>query len=210
MLHRPLPNPTKLPVYRQYDINRDSYIMFDEIEKQAILKVKTAIVTHLQDRLRDLPVTLQNIIVVNGILTGGASASLFHGDTPNDFDIFLETDHAIKVFKGETMDNVNCLSLVADANPKYFETLVAGKMVTGNAITFKNGLQVIMMDKVNARETFDFIHCQPYYRLMDQKYHISKDQFESIKYRKLVKNTHPNAKSVTERRLKKFNDRGWV
>lgn len=209
MLHRPLPNPTKLPV-RQYDINRDSYIMFNEIEKQAILKVKAAIETHLQDRLRDLPSTLQNIIVVNGILTGGASASLFHGDTPNDFDIFLETDHAIKVFKGETMDNVNCLSLVADANPKYFETLVAGKMVTGNAITFKNGLQVIMIDKVNARETFDFIHCQPYYRLMDQKYHISKDQYDSIVHRKLVKNTHPNAKSVTERRLKKFNDRGWV
>lgn len=206
-----LPNPTKLPVHWQYDINRGvRREVFTENEKLNIQKVKSEIELYLNDRLRDLPVALSNIIVVNGILTGGVSASLFHGDMPNDFDIFLETDEAIKEFKNGVMGDTRTLSLVADLNPKYFETLVAGKMVTGNAITFKNGLQVIMMDKSNARETFDFIHCQPYYRLFDKKYFISKDQFNSIVNKNLVKNTHPNAKSVTERRLKKYNDRGWL
>ena len=40
------------------------------------------------------PIELINIIR-NGILTGGASASLFHGTRPNDWDVYLTDQNDI-------------------------------------------------------------------------------------------------------------------
>jgi len=199
MKHRMLDNPTKI-----------DYV-FSDGEIRDIEALKIQIEMGLQPRLVTLPVKLQSIIMSNGILTGGMSSSYLHGNTPNDFDIFLNTREAIDEFTMELKFNGLIDELVSDVNPRYMcETLVHGKLITPNAITFKNGIQVICMNTSDARETFDFIHCQPYYKLKEYKYYISKEQYTALKTKTLVSNKSPKATPVTKKRLDKFIARGWT
>jgi hypothetical protein len=143
----------------------------------------------------------------NSILTGGASASLFHGDTPKDWDFYLtnqaDIDEINKVIK-----ETEVLQAIQDINPKYgVDTIVEGKLVTPRAITFKNGVQIITMSRADARDTFDFIHCMPYYDIQTKTYHISRRQFVSIKSKTLMHN--PKSPQPATYRRQKFLNRGW-
>ena len=53
-------------------------------------------------------------IVKNGILTGGASASLFHNETPNDWDIYLTKQTDIDAFIDLTKKSDEILKDVED------------------------------------------------------------------------------------------------
>ncbi len=143
----------------------------------------------------------------NSIVTGGASASLFHGDAPKDWDFYLtnqaDIDEINKVIKEKEV-----LEVIEDINPKYgVDTIVEGKLVTPRAITFKNGVQIITMSRADARDTFDFIHCMPYYDIQNRTYHISRRQFISIKTRTLMHN--PKSPQPAVYRRQKFINRGW-
>ena len=182
---------------------------FNNKERDNIIHVKHRIQNMLHDKMIGMNARLQLIIKFYGILTGGASASLFHGTEPKDLDIFLKHDAARDEFthmlKDETIH-----SQIADIDPKYgLETLVNGKMVTSNATTFKNGIQIIMIDTVNARERFDFVHTMPWYDCDSKLYHISREQYDSIINKKLVVNPNANPNTPTKKRISKFLDRGW-
>jgi hypothetical protein len=87
------------------------------------------------------------------------------------------------------------------------EVKVRGKVVTANAVTFKNGLQVITHTCKAHREAFDFIHCMPYFDMKTQQLFISRRQYDAIKNKKLIKNAEfPHAKG---HRTEKFLERGW-
>lgn len=183
--------------------------LFTEIEREAIEMVKTAIKTRLRTLMKELPSDYAQLFR-NGILTGGAISSLFHNEEPNDWDIYLETFRVSTQFLERTMKNVNNIEdCIADINPNYnVTTLMDGKVVTENAITFKNGLQVITRSDRTARDTFDFLHCMPYFEFGSGNLFISRAQFDAIKQRKLVQNPkftdQPNV-----RRLQKLIARGW-
>jgi hypothetical protein len=183
-------------------LTKDELFTVNELLEIDAVKVK------IQEFLRSVKIP-QSLIkpIRNGIITGGASASLFHGDTPKDWDIYLtnqtDIDEINKVIK-----ETEVLEVIADINPKYgVDTIVEGKLVTPRAITFKNGIQVITMARADARETFDFVHCMPYYDIMQTKYHISRRQYDSIKTKQLMHN--PKSSQPAVYRRQKFINRGW-
>jgi hypothetical protein len=89
------------------------------------------------------------------------------------------------------------------------DTEIEGKLITAHATTFDNDIQVITMATSEFRDTFDFIHCMPWYDIKTGKLHISPAQYEAIKNKKLVLN--PKAKKKpTARRVEKYVERGWL
>ena len=181
----------------------------DDFFNQNQLTEITAVKGLIQDFLRSVKMPVELIqILKNGILTGGASASLFHGDSPKDWDIYLTGQSDIDSLNKLVTENETILAMIEDINPKYgVDTLVDGKLITPRAITFKNRIQVITMARADARETFDFVHCMPYYNIKETTYHISRRQYESIKKKELIHN--PKSPQPATYRRQKFLNRGW-
>ncbi len=183
--------------------------VFNEIERGEIEAVKIAVKTHLRIMMSELPSSYPQMFK-NGILAGGAIASLFHGEEPNDWDIYLETHSLSNQFLDRVMKGLDGIEdVIADINPNYnVTTLLDGKIVTERAVTFRNKLQVIVMTDRTSRETFDFLHCMPYFEFGSGNFYISRAQYDAIKQRKLVQN--PKFKDQPNvRRLQKLIAQGW-
>jgi len=181
--------------------------IFDNDEVEDIKRAKSNLLSYFEPRFKELPDALQALLK-SGILTGGISASVFWHEIPNDYDIYLTKDVDIAVFKAMIKQD-EVMNLIKDLDPKYnLAVEVDGKLVTANAVTFKNNVQVITCQVADARKQFDFLHCMPYLTLADWKYHISKDQYTSIKNKVLKIN--PTASKVDEHRKAKFIERGWI
>lgn len=186
-----------------------SSVVFTEIERGEIEAVKIAIKTRLRTMMAELPAPYTRMFK-NGILTGGAIASLFRGEEPNDWDIYLETHSLSNQFLDRVMKGLDGIEdVIADINPNYnVTTLLDGKVVTERAVTFRNKLQVIVMSDRTSRETFDFLHCMPYFEFGSGNFYISRAQYDAIKQRKLVQNPKYNDQPNL-RRLQKLIGQGW-
>lgn len=181
----------------------------DELFSQTELNEIEVVKTKIEEFLRSVKIPTELIKLIKpGILTGGMSASLFHGDAPKDWDIYLTDQNDIDSLNKIVTETESVLNNIEDINPKYgVDTLVEGKLITPRAITFKNGIQIITMSRADARETFDFVHCMPYYSIKEKTYHISRRQYESIKAKKLIHN--PKSPQPVTYRREKFLNRGW-
>lgn len=179
--------------------------VFTQIEMMEIERVKEEI----REKLKSFkfPTDISKLLR-KSVLTGGVSASLFHGQVPKDWDIYLTDDADIKTFEGLVPV---LLDMIEDIDEKYgganLATLQQGKLVTARAVTFKNRVQIITMHNADARKQFDYIHAMPYFDLQTMSYHISRRQYDSIKNRILVKN--PNGQEPASYRTHKFLERGW-
>lgn len=182
--------------------------IFNDVERAEIEAVKIAMKTQLRILLADLPTETYQYFK-DCIVTGGAFASLFHGETPNDWDVYLRDLSIASMFESYVAGSKEACALVKDVNPNYRVAVkIDGKVITENAITFKNDLQVITCNDRNARKTFDFIHCMPYFDMATQQLYISRAQYDAIKNKKLIKNPdHPLP--ISGKRTDKFVDRGW-
>ena len=184
---------------------------FNQNEQQFITEVKKSIQNTLSNIFDDFPKDLASFIKSYCILTGGMSASFFVGEKPKDYDFYFKDERSIDIFKNAINANKKFMDLVEDCKENYIQTLVDGKLITANAITFKNKIQIITMATADVRKAFDFIHCMPYYDCDDSTYHISKAQFDSIRNKQLVVN--PNYVKVNpqahENRIIKYKTRGW-
>ena len=146
---------------------------FSKEEIEDITRFKTSLMNYFEPRFRGLPNALQAMLR-SGILTGGVSASVFWHEIPNDYDIYLTNETDIAIFK-TMIQQPEVLKLVKDVNPKYHVAVeIDGKLVTANAVTFTNNVQVITCLSANARKNFDYLHCMPYVDLKDWKIYISK------------------------------------
>jgi hypothetical protein len=185
--------------------------VFNEIERAEIEAVKIAARTQLRMLFADLPSSYYKLLE-GCILTGGAFASLFHGDTPNDWDVYLETEGKSEQFLNRVMNNDESIyDLILEINPNYRvrSTMVPGLYVTENAITFKNGLQIIINADRDTRLTgFDFVHCMPYFDMPTQQLFISRAQYDAIKNKQLTQNPNYIGQPLVQR-LQKFRERGW-
>ena len=128
---------------------------FRQLEKSNILHKKQIIHDSVRKEISRLPVELSNFIFRHGILTGGSISSIFHKEVPKDYDIYLLNYDCIWKFR-KMMTGEN-LKFVKDINQNYLETELNGKMVTANATTFMNNVQVITLGDAEMRKTFDFI-----------------------------------------------------
>lgn len=179
-------------------------------EQQFIHGIKDAIKLDFEVRVKTMPEDIRYYIEKYGILTGGMSASYFEGNRPNDYDVYFNDSIDIQLLKSLIVENY--IDMVSDVQSNYLETLVNGKFVTRSAITFKNGIQFIMMGNSNMRLAFDFIHCMPYYDCRAKTYHISKPQFKSLIGKKIKVNpvyVITNDKSHNKR-IQKYINRGWT
>jgi hypothetical protein len=185
---------------------------FNKNDEMRIKFVKKEIEKTLSTRLLDLPSALFTFLSDSSILSGGAIASLMHDEAPNDYDLYLKDNNLITFFNQyvSNMADTAHKDLIKDANEKYYDSVkIPGKMVTANATTFKNGIQVITLHASNARNTFDFVHCMPWYDIGLNKLHISYKQYDAIIHKRLIKNDHGYASPLSQKRIEKYTDRGW-
>ena len=182
--------------------------MFTDTEQLEIVKVRDQVQLKLRELIADLP-TASYPNFKDMILTGGCFASLFHNEEPNDWDVYLRDIDTAQEFDSLVLFDKGLMELVKDVNPAYrTATKVSGKVITENAVSFKNGLQVITNNDKTGRKSFDFIHCMPYFDMATQKLFISRLQYDCIKMKKLVKNPD-HAPSLNQIRIEKFISRGW-
>ena len=180
---------------------------FTDTERQEIESVKDTVQKKLRQLLSDIPVETYPYFK-ESILSGGCFASLFNNETPNDWDVYLRDSVTISRFESFVMSDTPTLNEVADVTSGYMTiTNVDGKLVTANAITFKNGLQVIIKADKKHRDTFDFVHCMPYFDMKTQQLFISRRQYDAIKNKQLIKN--PKFPHQKQFRTEKFLERGW-
>lgn len=182
--------------------------MFSDDERQEIESVKDTVQKKLRELLSDIPVETYPYFK-ESILSGGCFASLFNGETPNDWDVYLKDVDTADRFDSFVTSDTPTLNEVKDVTPGYMaEVKVRGKVVTANAVTFKNGLQVITHTCKAHREAFDFIHCMPYFDMKTQQLFISRLQYDAIKNKQLIKN--PKFPHQQWERTEKFLERGWT
>lgn len=164
----------------------------------------------LTEKLMDPLITseLHNIIIENCVVSGGVTASLMTYSKVNDIDLYFKTVEGMTLFeKYMSMKKNQNVIKDADVTGPYSVTKLAGKLVTANATTLFNDLQFITLSTFEEQQaSFDFIHCKPYLDIKENKFFISEAQYDAIVGFKLIVN---NNSSVTEKRLKKFKDRGW-
>ena len=178
-----------------------------DIEMDYIQEVKKTLFARINLLFGGIPTELGKFLREKSILTGGAISSIMLNETPKDYDLYLDDKDDILYFK-QYVSSIDP-NLIQDANEKYVEVLVQGKLVTANATTFKNSLQVITLHTADARSTFDFVHCMPWYKISDHKLYISKRQYNAIINKHLIKNEHKNAFALSHKRIEKYTAKGW-
>jgi hypothetical protein len=178
-----------------------------DIQIDLINQVKKILFANMNILFGGIPSELGGFLRDKAILTGGAISSLMLNEHPNDFDLYLQDKNDIMFFK-QYVNDMN-KDFIQDANEKYVEVQVEGKLVTANATTFKNGLQVITLATADSRSTFDFVHCMPWYKISTHTLYISKKQYNAILNKQLIKNEHPNAFALTHNRIEKYTAKGW-
>ena len=181
---------------------------FTDENHRDIISTKKMIQNLLSVVTTTWPKDLANLIYSNCILTGGVSASIFHSQPVNDFDMYFKDVASLDRFNKMKTDS-EISHLIKNADEKYMQySLIGDKLITLNATTFTNKIQVITMHTAAAREQFDFVHCMPYYDISEQKYYISKNQYDIIKSKRLVKNPEHKL-NLSDKRIEKFIKKGW-
>jgi len=184
---------------------------FNQDEEKRIKLVKGLFEANVRLKILELPEEVATLLLEKGVVSGGASASLFWGEQPKDYDIYLDSDATVQQFN-QLLKLPHVLDKVEDVNEKYaIDTLVDGKLITSRAVTFQNKIQVITMSTIDQRRTFDYVHCMPYFQISNNTYYISRKQFDSITNKKLVFNTDYVVRDKLNQhaRERKFLDRGW-
>lgn len=168
-------------------------------------KIRQGILGKLSDPLYDD--SFVKFIKENCVVSGGCSASWYYNQEPNDYDLYFKSAEALDQFN-RYMDKTRQRNLVKDVNPNYMSTIVAGKLITSQATTLFNDVQIITMGTIDMIDDFDFIHCKPYLDLSADKYYISKKQFDAIKTKRLIINKTAK-QEVKPYRIDKYESRGW-
>jgi hypothetical protein len=180
--------------------------MFSDVEIALILATKASIKLKLEQ--------LQSMIdpiVERGTyyVSGGCIASLIQGETPNDYDVYFR-DVTLQTLVTDTLAQKFPVA-IAEVSEKYREFVgVNGLLITENAMTLKSNIQLITKhcgEPSVVRQTFDFMHCMPFYDTKDDKLHISQEQLHLIVNKKLKVN---NPDSLTRYREIKFLERGYT
>ena len=179
--------------------------LFTTLEREDILRVKPILKVRLEPFLN----VVRGIIAAdkNFWVSGGCIASILQDEMINDIDVYFRDDGIGRAVKEYYINSYP--DEIMDINTKYQEIEVDGKLVTTNAVTLKNGIQIITKhygapDEV--RKTFDFVHCLPYYDSLTDNLFISEEQYRLCKNKLLKIN---NTKTTTAGRTTKFTERGY-
>lgn len=175
-------------------------------------KLKQIIEKRLEIIFLGMPSNLVYIFQNDCILSGSSISSLYHGEEPKDYDFWCRISSDIKDNKTRLIEDYS--NYIQAWSDKYGDDSqpVGDKklMVTANAITFTNTAQFITLgDYKTCRQSFDFVHCMPYYDWASKKFFISPQQMEAIENKQLITNGDKPLRLVKEYRIEKFKQRGW-
>lgn len=173
--------------------------------------LKLEVEQRLVEKLKELPTNLARFILDKCVLSGGCFASLLHGETPKDYDIWCLDDADLpELQRYMNVYNEQDSSLIDVENPAYMHQFVDGKIETANATTLKNGIQLVKLSNyATAKQSFDFEHCKVSYIPASGTMYMSKLQYNSIKEKVLVPTKSAPYTANINKRLAKFNKRGW-
>jgi hypothetical protein len=181
---------------------------FTNLESIKILDTKEKVrkaVEELDMTLRKLQMRPQYFV------TGGCIGSLLRNEVPNDYDVYFLTEGAVNLISNLYKHDESYKNEVEVYDEKYREyNGVDGRLITENAITLKNKIQLITKHYGSpdaVRKTFDFVHCMPYFDPVTDKLYISRQQYDLCVNKKLLVN---NIDNVTPHRKNKFFERGWT
>ena len=186
---------------------------FSIAEKTKILRLKSELTAQFSVKMSAISDSLfQSQVSNNCIITGGAIASCFHSEKINDFDLYAKDQPSLNALKAYILEYMH-----KDIKEmKKYELEVANDpippakthMITNNAVTMKGDIQFVYLGTVDqCRQKFDFIHCMPWFDIKTQKLYISRDQYDSIATKMLIRN--PHSENVKFRRVDKYINRGW-
>jgi hypothetical protein len=206
-----LPNPTPLDKPWQHIWINAMNQTFTEKEQTTILAAKAAIKVKFNDfnlTIGKLGKTFPKAYFVSG----GCIASLLQGGVPNDWDVWFYGEEFAQRVKKLYTEDPSYQNEVATMEEKYRDVIADDKrlLVTENATTLKNGIQIITKyygSPEEVRKTFDYVHCLPYYDAMQDKLYISRDQYDCCNAKILKVNNLDNLK---EYRRQKFLNRGYT
>lgn len=174
--------------------------------------LKDLVVENLRDKLIQLPQGLYDLLYRWCILSGSSISSIYHGETPKDFDLWCKDADMLPPIK-KAIEEKYADQIMTYGETDGYDNLREGnlggeKLITNNAITLKGNIQFITLGTYeNQRKLFDFVHCLPYYDLQHNKFYISPFQMECIAEKKLKSN--PGGRTPTDWRIGKFQKRGW-
>lgn len=183
--------------------------MTDDLFKALGNQLKHQIDKYLGIKLSKMDASLAEMIHWNCVVSGGCFASFIKAEEPNDIDLWAKTAEGMSLLESKLklLYKESKIEDKTDQAQKYMDVFVDGKIVSSNAITMDNGLQFVTMNTYDdARKSFDYVHCLPYYDISTGKFYISKKQMQCLDDKILVVN---NPLTCTEKRKKKFIDRGW-
>jgi hypothetical protein len=182
---------------------------FEQHEIARILRVKDAI----RYKLHDFTLTINKLgpgFTTDFFVSGGCTASMLQGETPKDFDVYFRTKKRCEdVIKLYQMDSYKNEVAVYDEKYRDVDNHPKGLLITENAMTLKNGIQVIIKhygEPADVRTTFDFKHCLPYYDSKNDKMYISREQYDCCENKILVAN---EGRMPSAGRIDKFMKRGY-
>lgn len=189
-------------------------VSFSKDEILQILRVKN----NIKEKLKIFNLTIGKLgkdFTKSYYVTGGCVGSLLRGETPKDYDVyFLSKEKADVVINLYTKDPSYSYQ-VAEVEEKYRDVILpTGKgnmMITENATTLKDGIQLITKhygEPSDVRNTFDFVHCKPYYDTRDDRLYISREQFDLNINKKLLCNV--NKEFIEHWRIEKYMKRGFT
>ncbi len=184
------------------------YHNFTNLEQLKILDVKDKI----KKAVEELHMTLTKLSMGHGyFVSGGCIGSLLRAEVPNDYDVYFISERIGKQVADLYTNDDSYKNDVEVYDEKYRDAIKSpdGRVITENAITLKNKIQLITKhygspDEI--RKTFDFVHCMPYYDPALDKLYISKQQYDLCVNKKLLIN---NSDSVTSHRKEKFFEKDW-
>lgn len=174
-------------------------------------RLKNEVEERVFDKLKELPYNLSTFIMNRCVLSGGCFASLMHGTTPKDYDFWCLDDADLpELQKLLDVYDERDSTLITVENPAYMNQFVDGKIVTANATTLKNGIQLVKLTNyAMAKQSFDFQHCRVSYIPATTTLYMSKTQYMSIVNKRLIP-TETNVTKAGSPRIEKLYSRGWL
>lgn len=183
---------------------------FNQSEIAKILKLKSSISSYYSLQMKKLgDTTLTSQFFSNCIITGGCISSLFHDEAVKDIDLYAKDSKHITKIKDLILEKPSNIKEFGNYDLDNSTVVPGQKAITDNAITLTNDVQFIILGSAeDCRNSFDFIHCLPWFDISAQKIHISRSQYDAIKNKHLIVNPKYTGE-VKQRRLEKYAKRGW-
>lgn len=185
--------------------------MFSESDKKLILKVKEQIKEKvglgvLENKIYFQEFLKESVSFPKMFLSGGAIASLFQNETPNDWDLFFKNEIEKTVFTKFLTNSSFFTPIEFFIDERYTDE----EGIPVNALTIKDdqiSFIKLYADKPEyVKSTFDFVHCTSHYDIFDDTLHISELQFKCMTQKILMRNTN---EPIKKSRLEKFLNRGY-